>query len=98
MTDNEQKGSENQEEFDLYRPQTGTDKVKKLAATNPFLIGGVGLGIAGLAYMARGFKNKGADVKTSVYLIHTRMVAQMSVIGVLSLGMIHQIYTKLQEK
>ena len=43
-------------------------------------MGGIGLGLGGLFYMARNFKNRG-EVKTSVYLIHTRMVAQMSVIG-----------------
>ena len=39
------------------------------------------LGAGGVAYMARQFKNKPKDMKTSVYLIHTRMYAQMAVVG-----------------
>lgn len=96
MSGNEVKSGE-KEEFDMSGVQTGTDQIKKVAANNPFLVGGIGLGLGGLFYMARNFKNKG-EVKTSVYLIHTRMVAQMSVIGMLTLGMMHQIYTKLQEE
>lgn len=98
MSDNGGKNEDSRDEFELYRMQTGTDKLKKLGAQNPFLIGGVGLGLAGLFYMVRNYKNKSESMKTSVYLIHTRMVAQMSVIGVLSIGMIHQIYSKLQER
>ena len=44
------------------------------------LLGGL-LGAGGVAYMARQFKNKPKDMKISVYLIHTRMYAQMTVVG-----------------
>ena len=44
------------------------------------MVGGL-LGAAGVAYMARQFKNKPKDMKISVYLIHTRMYAQMTVVG-----------------
>merc|ERR1712080_459215 len=97
MSVNEGKSGEKGEEFTMYGMQAGTDQIKKVAANNPVLIGGVGMGLGGLFYMARNFKNKSASMKTSVYLIHTRMVAQMSVVGVLTLGMMHQTYKQLQE-
>jgi len=51
-------------------------------------------GLAGLAYMARNFKNKAPDMKISIYLIHTRMLAQGTVVGLLSVGMMYQMYHK----
>merc|ERR1712212_745968 len=53
--------------------QEATDK-------RPAMVGGI-LGAGGVAYMARQFKNKPKDMKISVYLIHTRMYAQMTVVG-----------------
>jgi hypothetical protein len=38
-------------------------------------------GLAGVAYMVRNFKNRDKNMKLSVYVIHTRMLAQMTVIG-----------------
>ena len=43
-------------------------------------IGGL-CGLGGVAYMARNFKNRPKDMKISVYLIHTRLLAQGTVIG-----------------
>ena len=71
---------------------------------------GVVLGLGGLVYMAREFKNRPKDMKISVYLIHTRLFVQGTVIGrsiflwrkskkfsgVLSLGMLHQMYQRHQ--
>ena len=39
------------------------------------------VGAGGVAYMAKQFKNRPKDMKISVYLIHTRMYAQMTVVG-----------------
>ena len=47
------------------------------------MVGGL-LGAGGVAYMARQFKNRPKDMKVSVYLIHTRMYAQMTVVGKLN--------------
>ena len=44
------------------------------------MVGGL-LGAGGVAYMAKQFKNRPKDMKISVYLIHTRMYAQMTVVG-----------------
>ena len=38
-------------------------------------------GLAGVAFMVRNFKNRDKNMKLSVYVIHTRMLAQMTVIG-----------------
>jgi len=59
---------------------------------------GIVAGLGGVYYMAKNLKNKPKDMKLSVYMIHTRLLAQGSVVGVLSLGMIYQMYTKLQHK
>jgi len=59
---------------------------------------GAVLGLGGVVYMARNFKNRDPNMKISVYLIHTRLLAQGTVIGVLTLGMIHQMYTKWSAK
>ncbi len=45
-----------------------------------------------LAYMMYGLKTKPADQKLSVYLIHTRLGVQGTVIGAFALGMIAMIY------
>jgi len=60
---------------------------------------GVGslLGLGGLAYMVRNFKNRG-DTKVSVYLIHTRMLVQGSVIAALTGGMIVQMVSKMRKR
>jgi len=59
-----------------------------------FMQVGAVAGLAGVGYMIRNFKNKSKDMKLSVYVIHTRMFAQGSVIAILSLGMIAQMYKK----
>jgi len=61
------------------------------------MVGGL-LGLGGVAYMAREFKNRPQNMKLSVYLIHTRLVAQGTVIGVLTLGMINQMWTQSRAK
>eukprot|EP00092_Neocalanus_flemingeri_P031516 GFUD01034227.1.p1 GENE.GFUD01034227.1~~GFUD01034227.1.p1 ORF type:complete len:120 (+),score=24.13 GFUD01034227.1:54-362(+) len=54
-------------------------------------------GLGGVAYMVKNFKNRDPNMKFSVYLIHTRLLAQSTVIGVLTLGMVHQMYTKYNQ-
>ena len=71
------------------RPQT-SDLVGDMTSSKFFftlfnvfslaVLGGL-LGAGGVAYMARQFRNKPKDMKISVYLIHTRMYAQMTVVG-----------------
>jgi len=82
------------------RPQTN-DLVGDITSSKLFVmlynvlllavLGGL-LGAGGVAYMARQFRNKPKDMKISVYLIHTRMYAQMTVVGVLCCGMFSQMW------
>ena len=58
---------------------------------------GAALGLGGVGYMARNFKNKPKDMKISVYLIHTRLLAQGTVIGKLSSVLLNPNLTSLQE-
>ena len=58
---------------------------------------GAALGLGGVGYMARNFKNKPKDMKISVYLIHTRLLAQGTVIGKLSSVLLNLHLTSLQE-
>ena len=66
-----------QEDYELFdvRNREDTRKGKMFA-----YIGGL-CGLGGVAYMARNFKNRPKDMKISVYLIHTRLLAQGTVIG-----------------
>eukprot|EP00090_Calanus_glacialis_P016296 TRINITY_DN2553_c0_g1_i1.p1 TRINITY_DN2553_c0_g1~~TRINITY_DN2553_c0_g1_i1.p1 ORF type:complete len:107 (-),score=17.19 TRINITY_DN2553_c0_g1_i1:114-434(-) len=84
------------DDYELFDARaTGQDK----AGTNKtFLNIGAVLGLGGVAYMARNFKNRDPNMKISVYLIHTRLLAQSTVIGVLTLGMVHQMYTRWSDK
>merc|ERR1711864_35036 len=67
---------------------------KKGETDKRFAVLGSVLGLGGVGYMARNFKNRDPNMKISVYLIHTRLLAQGTVIGVLTLGMLHQMYQK----
>lgn len=78
------------EDYVLFNPDEGRkDKEGRI-----FMKIGAVAGLAGVAFMVRNFKNRDKNMKLSVYVIHTRMLAQMTVIGVLSLGMVHQMYTR----
>jgi len=71
-------GSDQQsDDYEFYNARaTRQDKGGRM-----FLNIGALLGLGGVVYMARGFKNKDPNMKTSVYLIHTRLLAQGTVIG-----------------
>jgi len=45
----------------------------------------------------REFKNKPKDMKISVYLIHTRLIAQGTVVGFMTVGMIGQMWKNWQK-
>ena len=55
--------------------------MNKLDSVCQFQYVGAALGLGGVGYMAKNFKNKPKDMKLSVYLIHTRLLAQGTVIG-----------------
>eukprot|EP00091_Calanus_sinicus_P008931 TRINITY_DN21231_c0_g1_i1.p1 TRINITY_DN21231_c0_g1~~TRINITY_DN21231_c0_g1_i1.p1 ORF type:complete len:105 (-),score=11.20 TRINITY_DN21231_c0_g1_i1:102-416(-) len=82
------------DDYELWDSQAG----RKDKGGKSFLHAGALLGLGGVAYMAKNFKNKDPNMKLSVYVIHTRLLAQGTVIGVLTLGMMHQMYTKWSDK
>jgi len=67
------------------------NKFLRKAKDEPFVPIGIGLGLGVLAYQAYKFKNRG-KLPVSVYLIHTRVLAQGTIIGVLTLGVLHSMY------
>jgi len=87
--------SDSSEDYILFDPNV---EKKKSREGIGFMYVGALAGLAGLGYMIRNFKNKQSDMKLSVYVIHTRLLAQGTVVGVLSLGMIHQLYTRYADK
>jgi len=85
----------NDEGYELFDPSQKRDQPREGLG---FMQVGAVAGLAGVGYMIRNFKNKNEGMKLSVYVIHTRMIAQCTVIGVLSLGMVHQMYTRFNKK
>ena len=54
---------------------------KQINQKKPLQYIGAALGIGAVGYMARNFKNRPAHIRPSVYLIHTRLLAQGLVVG-----------------
>ncbi len=75
---------------------TQTPYILLVATTKGFMLlqtAGIGGGLGVLSYMLYGLKNKPANQKMSVYLIHTRLGVQGTVIGMLTVGMIYHVWT-----
>ena len=66
-----------EEDYELFNANNREDTRKGKAFA---YFGGL-CGLVGVGYMARNFKNRPKDMKVSVYLIHTRLFAQGTVIG-----------------
>ena len=83
-------------EYELFDPAEEYKNNKNNSPKMVETMGKIGIvaGLGGVYYMAKNLKNKPKDMKLSVYMIHTRLLAQGSVVGVL----IYQMYTKLQHK
>ena len=80
------------DDYTLFQPGEGRRNKEGVG----WLAGGSLVGLGGLAYMARNFKNRGTT-KVSVYLIHTRLLVQGSVIAMLTGGMVAQMVTKMRK-
>jgi len=78
------------DDYELWDPRNREDTRKGKG----FVYIGAALGIGAVGYMARNFKNRPAHIRPSVYLIHTRLLAQGLVVGLCSLGMFHQMYQR----
>jgi len=67
------------------------DKTVRMFKKTPSLLLGLSGGLGGLAYMAKKFSQKG-NMKPSVYFIHTRLLAQITVVGSLTGAMVYGLY------
>lgn len=80
---------------DIFEPverKSLTQRMKDTFKESPAMVGGLGCAVGVLGYMLYGLKNRDPGQKLSVYLIHTRLAVQGTVIGALSMGMIYQMY------
>jgi hypothetical protein len=78
-------------EISRFEPPSSGDKFSRASKDNPAMVIGIGVGASVLGYMAWGLRTR--KEKLSVYLIHTRLGVQGSIIGALSVAMTYQIYT-----
>jgi len=92
MADTKVNDSAQEQDYEFFRAGVDGRKEGEQATDKRFAVLGGLLGAGGVAYMARQFRNKPKDMKISVYLIHTRMYAQMTVVGVLCCGMFSQMW------
>jgi len=83
--------SKQEQPYTLYNPNE--EKSSNQEGRRFMQVGVLG-GLLGVGYMMRNAKNRG-DLKLSVYVIHTRLLAQGTVIGVLCLGMGYEMYKKM---
>ena len=66
---------------------------EEVRETKPLVNMAMGIGALALAGMAINFKRKGSKFQPSLYLIHTRLMVQGSVLGLLGGAMGYNIYT-----
>jgi len=76
--------------LDQYYEQTAKDKLIRASKENPAMPLALGLGSGVLSYMLYSLRN--SKQKLSVHLIHTRVLAQGSIVIVLSGMLFHQHY------
>jgi len=65
---------------------------------NPLAKYGAGCGLAALAAMVVNLKVRGTKFQPSLYLIHTRLAVQGSVLGLLTGAMLYNIFTQWQKQ
>jgi len=84
------------EEYERFVPRSASDKLKDTSGGSNFQYGVVlgGLVLGGMYY---NFKKKGTKYTLPVYLIHTRLAVQSTVIGCLIAAMGYQMYTRLRK-
>ena len=78
------------QEFEEYVAPSASDKLLRRSKENPAFPIGIGAGACVLGYMAYSWRT--SKEKLSVYLIHTRLGVQGSVVGALTVAMGYQIY------
>jgi len=76
-----------------YRPYVPEEQRQ----ANPLAKYGMGVGAAALAAMIINLKLKGTKFQPSLYLIHTRLAVQGSVLGLLTGAMLFNIYKQYKK-
>lgn len=76
--------------MEIYEEETLSTKMAKHAKRNPFLMAGFASFIGACAYGVHQFKKRG-NVPISVYILQYRVIAQSSVIGCLTVGMLYHL-------
>ena len=76
--------------LDDYYAQSASDKLLRASNENPAMPIGIGLGACVFAYMM--YSMKTSKQKLSVHLIHTRVLVQGSIVGVLTGMLGYQFY------
>jgi len=84
------------EEYSRFQPRSASEKMTDTSGGSNFQYG-VALGGAVLGAMYYNFKKKGTKYTLPVYLIHTRLAVQSTVVGCLICAMGYQMYTKLSK-
>jgi len=77
-----------------YRPYVPEEH----SQANPMAKYGMGVGALALTAMAVNLKMRGTKFQPSLYLIHTRLAVQGSVLGLLTGAMLYNIYTQWQKQ
>ena len=77
--------------------ESGGSKLMRKSKDNPVLAGGVLGGMSVLGYMLWGLRHRPKNEKLSVYLIHTRLGVQSTVIGALTLAMAYTLFKEQVE-
>ena len=76
--------------LDEYYEQSAKDKLLRASNENPAVPIALGLGSCVVAYML--YTLKSSKHKLSVHLIHTRVLGQGTIVGIMSGLMLHQFY------
>ena len=84
-------------EFVPFAMEGGGNKLMRKTKENPVLSAGIFGGLGVLAYMAYGLRHKPKTEKLSVYLIHTRLGVQGTVIGALTCAMVYHLFREQVE-
>jgi len=84
------------EEYQRFEARSAQDKLTDTSSGSNFQYGML-LGSAALAGMVYNFRKKGTKFSIPVYIIHTRLAVQSTVIGCLVAAMGYQLYGNIQK-
>ncbi|XP_004922993.1 HIG1 domain family member 1A, mitochondrial-like [Bombyx mandarina] len=74
-----------------YHEESQTEKLARKSKESPFMVIGITGLVAAVGYGAYAYKRRGA-MSTSVFLMQFRVIAQGTVVGALTAGMMYTLY------